>query len=307
MTLQKAVLSIGVVAIWVSGCIGDPGGGGGGGVNFHAGYTFIRSGEVYLSDRSDYTRVVQLTNTGNNHNPSISPDSSRAVFVHRSGDRSELDTIAVNASGVSPTLVYASDSTHTNFKMPVFSRDGTFIVFAYESGASSFLGRVDRDGTNFRRVTSGTRSYSAPSVYSDGLRVLASAGNSSFRYDSLETISLGTGAASSVTNMFPQGVLEIANRAVISPNGRNIAVDFRTSSVTRVFSYDIAVSRFNQLTDYPGAQLTNDSFPSWVGDDLIGFSSDFGNNDSIYEIARTATNGSGTLKLASAVEPSFGP
>jgi len=307
MSLQKIVATIGVVGVWVSGCLGDPGGGGGP-VNFHAGYTFIRSGDVYLSDRSDYNRVVQLTSTGNNHNPSISPDGSRVVFVRGSGSSSELDTIAVNASGVSPTPVYASDGTHANFRMPVFSRDGTFIVFAYESGSSSFLGRVNRDGSGFQRITSGTRSYSAPSFYSDGLRVLASGGFTSARYDSLETISLATGAASPVTNAFPQGILGIANRAVISPNGSTIAVDFTTSSgVSRMFSYDIGGRQFNPLTNYPGALQTNDSFPSWVGDDLIGFSSDFGNNDSIYEISRTAINGTGTLKLGSAVEPSYGP
>ncbi len=307
MSLHRLVATVGVVGVCISGCLGDSGGGGGP-LNFHAGYTFIRSGDVYLSDRSDYGRVVPLTNTGNNHNPSISRDGSRVVFVHRSGSDSELDTIAVNGSEVSPTRVYASDSTHTNFGMPVFSRNGAFIVFAYQSGGSSFLGQVDLDGRNFRRITSGTRSYSAPSFYSDGLRVLASAGVTYARYDSLESIVLATGAASTVTNLLPSGVLEIANRAVISPNESTIAVDLVTSSgVSRVFSYDVAGRRFNPLTNYPADPGTNDSFPSWDGDDLIGFSSDFRNNDSVYEIARTAINGTGEIKVASAVEPSYGP
>src|SRR5687767_6346980 len=143
--LGLAVLS---VAFFSGGCpIIDGGGGGGGGeVDFVSGFTFIRNdnGDVYVADSSDYSTVGRLTTNGNNRHPSLSADGKQVVFVHAEpGGASSIMAVATNG-GAAPRTVYAADTVagQKSFKNPVFSPDGSLVVFAYEVQTTSYLAKV---------------------------------------------------------------------------------------------------------------------------------------------------------------------
>ena len=75
----------------------------------------------------------------------------------------------------------------------------------------------------------------------------------------------------------------------------------------RIFVIGLSSQTVTRLTDYPADPTANDSFPTWVGSTQVGFSSDTGGNDQVYELASTAMMSSGGLVLPSAIEPWFGP
>jgi Tol biopolymer transport system component len=292
--------------------VGGPGGGGGGGgvVNFTQGYVFLRKDDhnVYVADKADFTQVAQLSTTGNARHPSLSKDGRQVVYVRAFAGDTDLMTVAATG-GMPPTKVRGSTASEKNYKNPVFSADGARIVFAYDDGSVSYLGVVNTDGSGFAKLVGGSSlSYSSPSFYPDGLAVLAIAGNPITGYTQLEKVDVATGAAVSVTNNLSLDVTQVMNRATVSPDGTRAAFDGRLGSgSSRIFVINLATKQVTQLTDYPSEPNANDTFPSWLGNDKVTFSSDSGGNDSVYALTASLTKTSGGLQMASAVEPWYGP
>jgi Tol biopolymer transport system component len=231
------------------------------------------------------------------------------VFVCGTGTSTQILTMPSSGGISAPSVVLTSTTTEKNFRTPVFSPDGTKIVFAYDSGTSSSLGVVNSDGSGFTKVIGGgALSYASPSFYPDGLSVLAIAGNSTTNYDQLEKVTLATGAAVNVTNNLGLEATAVVNRAVVSPNGNKAVFDGRIASgASRVFVIDLASKAVTQVTDYPSDPSSNDTFPMWVGNDKVGFSSDVGGSDGVYALPATATKTSGGIQFSNGVEAWFGP
>src|SRR5258708_1589959 len=146
--------------------------------------------------------------------PALSRDASKIAFVRGSGANAEIDSISVNAaSGIAPITLVTSDANHSDFRNPVFSPHGNYIVFAYLSGGSSVLGRVSASGVGgIQPIIGGpSRSYTSPSFYPSGTQLLAASGPAAFSYDSLEQVSLG-GVAVLITTL-PRQLSGLANRA----------------------------------------------------------------------------------------------
>ena len=79
----------------------------------------------------DGTGKTQLTNTGNNEQPSWSPDGTRIVFVStRDGNH---DIYVMDADGANPTRLTNNTDTEGG---PVFSPDGTKIAFQASSATT---------------------------------------------------------------------------------------------------------------------------------------------------------------------------
>jgi len=315
---MRAIGLFGVV-ILLSGCellAGGGGGSGGGGggnntLSFARGYVFVRKDDrnVYLADEKDLQVTARLTAGGGARHPSISSDAKRVVFARQTGADTELATVAT--TGGSTTAVLTSGPDVKNLRNPIFSKDMTKIFFVYDTGTSSKLGEINVDGTGFRSLAGGsTFSYGSPSLYSDGRSMLAGGGNSSSALSQLERIDAATGMPTPVTNTLGLNFegQQIANRVVVSPDGTKAAYDGRlTAGSTRIFVVNLTTQAVTRLTDYPADPNANDSFPTWVGNDKIGFSSDIGGNDQVYVLPATSTNTSGGLTLPSAVEPWYGP
>jgi TolB protein len=293
------------------GGLGGGAGGGGVDVTFNKGFAFVRKDDknVYVSDQSDFSTVFRLTTEGGARQPSLSKDGRRVVFVRSLNNDTEIVTLP--SSGGTPSTVLAASSTATarNFKNPIFNADGTRIIFGYEEGASGSLGIVNTDGSGFARLAGGSAlTYAAPSLYADGMSVLAAAGSSTSQLTQLEKIALATGAATNVASTLGNEAFSIASRAVVSPDGSKAVFDARLSSGSvRIFVIDLTSKVVNRVTDYPAEPNANDSAPCWMGPDKVCFSSDSGGNDQLYALPADSMRTSGGLQLPSATEPWFGP
>jgi TolB protein len=288
----------------LSGCDIDEGGGGGGPVTFRRGFAFVRGEDLYVADDTDFGNPNRLTTSGFNRQPSFSANGRQIAFVHADPAGHQLQTISAGGSSSGPNTVYSATTGQRNFRTPVFSPDGSFIVFAYEENSASHLGRVNVDGSGFMQLTSGTNSYSSPSFYPSGQYVLAVAGSP----NQLQQVNATTGVTQTVATSLNAVVSSIANRAVLSPDGSQVSFDGRLASNTsevRIFVMKLSSGVTTQLTDHVG-ETAIDSFPTWVSATQIGFSSNSGGSDQVYVLPSNAVKTSGGFTLASAKEPWFG-
>lgn len=317
---MKRFLAVVVVALIASftSCDFIPGGGGGtgggsgggGGQQFTKGFVYVRRDDknLYVSDERDFMSTTRLTEGGGAKHPSMQKDGSRIVFIRTSANDSEIAMVPTAGGMVSTVLVASTTATARNLRTPVFTPDGTKIVFAYDEGAGSSVGIVNTDGSGFTRIAGGSLSYSAISMFPDGSGVLAAAGSTTAQLTQLEKLSLVGGTHVNITNTLGNEALGIATRAVVSPDGKKAAFDARVSSGSvRIFVIDLMTKVVTQLTDYPGEPGANDSAPCWVGNDKVGFSSDTGGNDQVYALPATGMKTSGGLQLAGGTEPWYGP
>ena len=130
------------------------------------------------------------------------------------------------------------------------------------------------------------------------------AGNAGLGFTQIEKIVLATGQVTNVTNVLGNEALGISNRLVVSPDGTRAAFDGLVSSgVTRLFVIDLGSRVVTAL--YSSELGTNDSFPCWLGNTSIAFSSDSGGNDSIYKV-NLPSSSSASLLVPKAVEPWYG-
>jgi TolB protein len=298
----------------------DDGGGGGGGGNvlFTRGFVFVREADrnVYVvDDQGDANSPQRLTTSGGASHPSVSRNGRSAVYVFQAGTTFELRTVPTDASA-NPSTVLASGGTQctgcTNFRFPAFNASGTVIVFAFNrgtAGSNYALGRVNADGSGFQELTNQPGlSFGAPSFFPDGQNVLAPAGNSSSVLTQLARVSL-SGGVSFITNNLGNEVQSVLNRAVVSPDGTQVALDGRLSSGgTRIFVGRLTPSfgPLARVTDHPGEAGATDSFPSWVSTNQVGFLSNAGGSQSIYRVSLGSAVGPGTFLIPSALEPSYG-
>ena len=305
------VLIIGSGCELAGGGGGTGGGAGGGGAtmqSFTRGYVFVRKDDrnVYIADEKDLQARARLSSTGGASHPSLSKDGKRVVYAQQDGLGSFIATVAV--TGGAMTTVLSSSPQVKNLRSPVFTKDGARILFAYDVGAGTSVGIVNVDGTAFKQLAGGSLSYASPSLSADGLTFLAGAGNSASSLTQLERVEVATGMATNLLNGLGLEAQVIVNRVVLSPDGTKAAFDGRVSSgSSRIFVVNLTTKTVTKLTDYPGDPNANDSFPTWVGNDKVGFSSDTGGNDQVYVLPATATNTSGGLTLPGAVEASYGP
>lgn len=301
-----------LAVVCATGCVPADQGGGGGLGAFTRGFVFVKpnDGNIYLADQSAYSATpIQLTTNGRNHHPSLSPDGRQVVFVH---DFTELDVVSAS-TGATPTSIYFARSGQTNLRNPVFSPDGSTIVFSYDRSSNGFLGMVSKSGAGFKEITSPSFSVSSPSFYPDGNNVLVIRRSSSFFYDQLAKVTLSSGAVTGIASSLGNEACAISNRAVLSPDATKVAFDARTfvsgvcQGAARIFVMFLPGGPFIQLTDYPATPNATDGFPTWVGSDQVGYSSTFGGAEQIYTLSALSTQSSGSLKVPTASEPWFGP
>ncbi|MGV3622699.1 MAG: TolB family protein [Archangium sp.] len=306
--MHRSVLALAAAALALSGCDFINGGGGGGGtgggsgtsIPFTDGFTFVRKDDrnVYLVDDDDPNTVGTLTTTANVRTPSFSADKARVVFVRGTGESSEIAVVPV--AGGAASVVVTATSAMRDLRTPVFSPDGTTIAFGYSNNGTGEIGLVNVDGTNLRSVpANGVLAYASPTFTPDGTAVLVAAGNSGLGLTQIERITLSTGMAVNVTNTLGSEAMDIAGRIVISPDGTKATFDARVSTgESRIFLIDLGSKAVTRLST--GELGANDSFPCWMNNTTIAYSSEAGGNDNLYQVGLT---GSPSFLLPKAVEP----
>jgi TolB protein len=313
------VLAVGLTAcepIDIDDGGGGGGGGGGGNVLFTRGFVFVRESDrnVYVvDDQGDANNPQRITTNGGASHPSVSRNGRSVVFVQQTATGFELRTVPTDASA-NPSTVFASGGSQcagcTNFRFPTFNPSGNVIVFAFNRGAGTNfdLARVNADGSGFQELTASQPAFSfgAPSFFPDGQSVLAPAGSSEFTQ--LARVSL-TGTVSFVSNnLGGTEVRTVVNRAVVSPDGSQVALDGQVSTGgTRIFVGSLSpFTGLTRITEHPGEPGAQDSFPSWLNANQVGFVSNAGGSQNIYRVSLTSPVGPGTLLIPSASQPSYG-
>jgi TolB protein len=281
----------------------DPGGGGGvggGEVDFTRGLVLVRDGDLLVADRADYSQTAQLTSGGSFRHPTVSPDGR--VVVAAAADGSALVRVPT-AGGASATLLRA-DATYRGLRNPVFTPDGTRVLFVYDSGAASSVGSVAADGTGGVRavVGGGSTAYGSPSFDRTG-RLFVATGPSAFNLNRLVQVNPSTGVTVGASLSLGTSASRVVNRAEVSPDGTRIAFDGEIASgAVRLFVVSSSGGAASQLNLGPG----NQAWPTWTGDTTLAFASETGGGaESIYTVP--ASGGSAELAVPSGTEPSFGP
>lgn len=294
---------------YLEGGGGGTGGGAGGGsdVTFKSGFVFVRKDDrnVYVVDESDVQTTGTLTQTGAVRTPSLSKDGKRVVFARGAAAESNISIVAV--SGGTASTVLSATAQLRNLKTPVFSPDGTRVAFSFDegSGTSTSIGIINTDGTGFLKLASGGLAQASPSFTPDGSALLVAAGGVGSGLTQIEKITLAGNIVANVTNTLGAEAQEIVNRVLISPDGHKAVFDARVSSGdTRLFTIDLDTKQVTPL--YSGEAGTHDTFPCWMGNGAVAFSSDSGGNDNLYKVNLPMSN-SATLLVPKAIEPWYGP
>lgn len=265
---------------------------------FRRGYVFQRPGEreIFITDVSDYQVDRRLTTSGSNSQPHLSADGRIVVYVHTDETgRTSIRKVPA-AGGLESEVVPASPDFL--FSDPWVSPDGSKVVFisTNSGGGESSLSVVDIDGSGALSVPQSTNDAS-PSLYPGALDVLTF---NALTRNELSKVQLGSGVRASRV----QNLSDIGRRAVLSPDGRLIAFEARVNGLSRIFVVPEDGSEPpRQISDTDG----NDTYPTWVDNDRIGFTSDSGGAENIYEIDVNAPEGtSARLKVPIATQGAFG-
>ncbi len=301
MTTRSTIALVLLLQMATSGCgeldLGGPGDGQN--VRFSAGYAFVRDGEVHVADKADYQAAKRLTDSGANSQPAVSVDGRVVVFVHTDSEGLTSLRRVSPAGGDESEIVPASGDRQVAH--PALSPTGSVVAFIsrFSDGTAS-LATVDLDGANEQTLASSSRDAS-PSFYPDGKSVLVLSGADALRHDEMVKVELSAGVRASRV----AGLGDLGDRAVVSPDGSMIAFEMRKDGAKRIFVIDEsgAPTSLLQITSTDG----NDAFPTWIGNDRLGFASDAGGAWNVYEIdVSVGLSGSAYLTVPAAGECSFG-
>ncbi len=283
-----------------SGCDIFGGGGGGGGntgggtgsIDFTKGFTYVRKDDrnVYVVNDTATDEPAVLTAGLSAYTPSFSPDKKTIVFVTGTGESSAIATVP-SAGGAVRTLLSAS-AQQRDLKTPVFSPDGQFIAFSYMNGSVSEVAVMNADGTGVTPLgVNGSLSYASPSWSTDGLNLYVASGGAT-GLSQVEKIVISSNTVSNVVNTLGNEARGVIGRIVLSPDGSKLVFDGEVGSgATRIFSLDVTSKVVTMIySGETGSSTSNESFPSWIDNGTVAFSSDSGGNDSLYSVTLPTSN-----------------
>lgn len=279
----------------------DGGGGSAGELQFQRGLVFVQAGgNLGAADQSDWGTLGIFTSGGGVRHPNVSPDGDTLAFA--STDGSTL--FSVPAVGGALTTIVTAGGAFAGVSEPVFDPSGERVLFTYASGGVTAIGQVAADGTGTPAALSanaGSISFASAS-FDDAGRLYVIAGDGVRGGVALGRMDPVTGVYSNLTDTLGNNVVQIANRAEVSPDGQRIVFDGRTSSgAIHLFVFTIATGEVIQLNVGGG----NQTWPTWVDNVRLAFASDAGGAEQIY--LAPMSGGSAQLVIPSASQPRFGP
>lgn len=214
---------------------------------------FERNGAVWIAkaDGSGAKKLVRGVN------PQISPDGTRIAFNTESGGGGKFERVIAIADAASGSVVKLTEVPSGNCYGPVWSPDGTHLLFRIFDEHDWAIGLVRADGTGFRILKKPTKDDRA--VHS---ATFARDGQSVFCQDLLkiDRVALdGRKIASwDVQKISGGGTLNSGARLEVSPDGTRLLVDVdMDEEVTRkdwdgppaaVWSLDLASGKATRIT-----------------------------------------------------------
>lgn len=116
--------------------------------------------------RANGTGKTQLTRTGNNQQPSWSPDGKKIVFVSSRDGTAEI--YVMDADGANPTRLTNNGDYEGD---PVFSPDGTKIAFEAFASTDYEIYVMNADGSGAANITNNAAEDRLPKWKPDGSRI----------------------------------------------------------------------------------------------------------------------------------------
>lgn len=269
----------------LTGCSGISDTGGGGdtsGVGFSRGIAYVKSGDIWVADASDYEgRTQRLTTDQGNSQPALSRDGKLVAYVHTDATGASAIFSVPTGGGAASPLVPSSSRLYSGL---CWAPDRSKLFYA----ADHLLWSVNADGSGETQLTSSSADVHSPSITSNGTIYALDLVQGGF-------VQVSGGNASLV---YPAPA---ASRGAISPSGGQLA--YEDAQQHEIFVFDGPGAAPRQLTSISGGQQRE---PAWSSDgSTIFFTSNAGGDDKIYSVAASATSSSGTL-IQVGSEPSYG-
>ncbi len=281
-------------------CQFDSGGGDlGANVKFTEGYVFVRDRDIAVIDKSDYATAKKLTSSGGNSDPAVSGDGKTVAYVHTDALTGIASLRKISTGGLGDAELVPGIAGR-RLVQPAVNRDGSLIVYVASEGGTSTLRTVKPDGTGDAAVPSSSKDAS-PSFLPDG-SVVVLTGSDAVNHTEIAQVELSSGVRSSLVSGL-NGTL--GDRVSASPDGLKVAFELKTGAKFNVYvvTLQLGASSARQLSATGG----NDRSPTWVTADRIGFSSDYGGTESLYENVVTAgAPDSYALKAGDVAQCSYG-
>jgi TolB protein len=265
---------------------------------------FARDSMIWTAN-ADGTEVRKLINGAD---PNISPDGTKVAFtMSPSGGKQLLRYIAVADVATRATKVFKATPSNNSFG-PVWSPDGSHILFEIFVEDHWRLGLVNADGSEFRF-------FSMPSLDLGWWSVIWAPDAQSVFCQDLEKIyrfSMDGGLLVSweISKIIPHGDMDSSKRLSISADGKRLLIDVNMDEEASlkdwegpppaIWLFDIPSAKATRLT--PKKSYASDS--CWLGTtDLLFVDADkSGKTNSIY---RTSIDGwTPRLLIRNAANPS---
>jgi TolB protein len=283
--LTMLAFGLTILACDLSGGGGGTGSGTSNNFTFTSGYVWVRQDNrsIFAANSADTQTPQVLAQTTDARSPSVSADGKTVVFIRN--NQSEI--ASVPSSGGPTRTILAASAAQRNLRTPVFSPDGKTVAFAFDESATSSIGVVNADGTNFRRVLAGSAlAWSSPNFSIDGKKLLVAAGNAGISVTQFHWLDLASNATTQIANSLGSEAQTVVNRAVLSPDNLRVLFDARVSSgATRIFVMSLAApNAVTKVNDYAAEPNANDRFPAFKSNTIMLYNSDSGGNDGTYEI-----------------------
>ena len=246
---------------------------------------------------ADGTNRTQLTNLGDDPNsPTVSPDGMKVAFV--AGDYDNLDIYVMNIDGSGRTLLTGSTVGIWDME-PVFSPDGTKIVFSSAPSGSGFreLYVMNTDGTNRTPLTDNQGSNFLPAFSPDGTKIVFS----SYRNNDVDIYVMSANGTNQ-TRLTDNPTFSHYSPA-FSPDGTKIVYSAGGSVHYEIFVMNADGSNPINLTNHAGSDASPEFSP---GGSKIAFSSDRGGSRQIYVMDWTGSNQTLLTGAAGGSDPAWG-
>jgi len=175
---------------------------------------FERGGTVWVA-KLDGTGAKKIA-TGSA--PDISPDGTRLAFTHTAGKDGAERRIAFADIATGKVTVFKNQIPSDNCFRPVWSPDGTQLLFNIFTDSDWHLGLVSADGTGFRYLKK-----AAPQHNSFWSSCWAPDGRSLYVQDLTKIYKIGTDGAElkswPIEGLVPKGSFSSASQFAVSPDG----------------------------------------------------------------------------------------
>jgi Tol biopolymer transport system component len=134
------------------------------------------NGEIWVmnADGSGQTRLTSGPAAANDHDPVISPDGKRIAFTREVSGQNQI--WVMNANGSNQTQITFTNGAGDRGSGPVFSPDGSKIIFVMFDGAVGYhaIAVMNPDGSGQTALTTPSAGFDAfqPDVSPDGQRIV---------------------------------------------------------------------------------------------------------------------------------------